>query len=76
MTLLEHLRELRGRMFKAVLAIVSAFFYDQLFHLLTDPFNKTVQRLAEERNLNAQLTINDVAGPFMLQLRCHWWRAW
>jgi sec-independent protein translocase protein TatC len=74
MTLLEHLRELRGRMFKAVLAIVavaivSAFFYDQLFHLLTDPFNKTVQRLAAERNLNAELTINDVAGPLMLQLK-------
>ena len=74
MTLLEHLRELRSRLFKAVLAIVvvavvAAFFYDELFHLLTDPFNETVQRLAEERDLDAKLTINDVAGPFMLQLK-------
>jgi sec-independent protein translocase protein TatC len=74
MTLLEHLRELRGRLFKAVLSIVvvaigAAFFYNELFHLLTDPFNETVDRLAAERELDAQLTINDVAGPFMLQLK-------
>lgn len=74
MTLLEHLRELRGRLFKAVLAIVvvaiaASFFYNELFHLLTDPFNETVDKLAEERQLDARLTINDVAGPFMLQLK-------
>ena len=74
MTLLEHLRELRGRLFKAVLSIVvvaigAAFFYNELFHLLTDPFNETVDKLAAERELDAQLTINDVAGPFMLQLK-------
>lgn len=74
MTLIEHLRELRGRLFKSVLAIVAAavlaaFFYSDLFRLLTDPFNNEVQRLAAERNLDARLTINDVAGPFVLQLK-------
>jgi sec-independent protein translocase protein TatC len=74
MTLIEHLRELRGRLLKSVLAIVAAsvvaaFFYETLFELLTDPFNAEVQRLAAERDLNAQLTINDVAGPFVLQLK-------
>lgn len=74
MPLLEHLRELRSRLFKAVLAIVvgaigAAFFYDELFALLTDPFNDTIERLAEERDLEATLTINDVAGPFVLQLK-------
>jgi len=74
MTLVEHLRELRGRLFKSVLAIVAAavfaaFFYPDLFRLLTEPFNDEVQRLAAERDLDARLTINDVAGPFVLQLK-------
>ncbi len=74
MTLIDHLRELRSRLFKSVLAIVAggvlaAFFYSDLFQLLTDPFNNEVQRLAAERNLDARLTINDVAGPFVLQLK-------
>ena len=74
MTLMEHLRELRSRLLKAVIAIIAAsivcaFFYDELFHLLTDPFQDTVDRLAEERDLEASLTINDVAGPFVLQLK-------
>ncbi|CAN5481949.1 twin-arginine translocase subunit TatC [soil metagenome] len=74
MTLIEHLRELRGRLFKSVLAIVAgavaaAFFYGQLFDLLTDPFNGQVERLAAERDLDARLTITDVAGPFLLQLK-------
>lgn len=74
MPLLEHLRELRSRLFKAVLAIVvaaigSAVFYDELFDLLANPFFDTVERLEEERELNAELTINDVAGPFILQLK-------
>ncbi len=74
MTLVEHLYELRNRLFKAVLAIVviaivSAFFYDELFALLTDPFRSQVARLAAERDLNASLTINDVAGPLILRLK-------
>ncbi len=74
MTLIEHLRELRGRLFKSVLAIVAAtvlalFFYKDLFTLLTDPFNKVVADLAAKRHLDAKLTINDVAGPFILQLK-------
>ncbi len=74
MTLIEHLRELRGRLFKCVLAIVAgavaaAFFYGELFDLLTDPFRSQVERLAQERDLDARLTITDVAGPFILQLK-------
>lgn len=74
MTLVEHLRELRGRLFKSVLAILAgavlaAFFYSELFGLLTEPFNDEVTRLAGERDLDARLTINSVAGPFVLQLK-------
>ena len=74
MTLLEHLHELRKRLFRAVLAIavaavVSAFFYDQLVALLRAPFDSAVQELADERDIDARLTFTDVAGPFTLTLK-------
>lgn len=74
MPLLDHLRELRGRLFKAVVAIVvaaiaAAFLYEQLIELLRDPFEDAIAKLEDERDLNAQLTINDPAGPFILQLK-------
>ncbi len=74
MTLVEHLYELRNRLFKAVLAIIvvaaaSAFFYDEIFGLLSEPFFSQVRRLAEERDIEAELTINDVAGPLILRIK-------
>jgi len=74
MTLIEHLRELRGRLLKSVLSIVAgavlaAFFFDTLLKLLTDPFIAEVARLTDERELDARLTINTVAGPFILTLK-------
>lgn len=74
MTLVEHLYELRKRLFRAVLAIAvaaiaSAFFYDEIITLLRDPFENAIAKLGSQRgDLNAQLTINDPAGPFLLQL--------
>jgi sec-independent protein translocase protein TatC len=74
MPLLDHLRELRKRLFISVVAIVVAsvvagFFYDQLLALLQTPFEDSVRPLAEEENLNAELTINTVSGPFTLLLK-------
>ena len=74
MTLLEHLRELRARLFKAVLAIVAgavacAFFYDTIIGVLKEPFLNAVASLEAERQLDAKLTINDAAGAFILQLK-------
>jgi len=75
MTLMEHLRELRGRMVKAVIAIVvcaiiSAFLYSVILDLLSDPFKAAVAKLEDDHpGLNAKLTINDPAGPLMLQLK-------
>ncbi len=74
MTLIEHLRELRTRLFKGVLAIVvmsivCAFFYLDIFEALTDPFRSEVDRLAEEQGLDATLTFTDVTGPFIIQLK-------
>jgi sec-independent protein translocase protein TatC len=74
MTLIEHLRELRNRVIKGVLAILVAtiasfFFYHQLFDLLTDPFRTVVNDLAEDEGLDAKLTLTGVADAFTLQLK-------
>jgi sec-independent protein translocase protein TatC len=74
MTLMEHLNELRMRLFRAVLAIavasvVCAFFYDEIVELLTTPFVNAVEKLAAERNIDAKLTFSDMAGPFTLTLK-------
>ena len=73
MSLVEHLRELRNRMFKAAIAIVLGMalawiFYDQLFALLKDPFDG-LREDAESRGLDVTLALTDVTGPFFLQLK-------
>lgn len=74
MALVEHLRELRSRLFKAVGAIVICgilgwIFYNQLFELLKHPLDQAIAKLNAERALDAKLTFNDVAGPLMMQLK-------
>jgi len=74
MTLVEHLRELRSRIVRSVVAIilatiVSFFFYNQIFELLTRPFTTTVNQLAKDEGLEAQLTLTGVADAFTLQLK-------
>jgi sec-independent protein translocase protein TatC len=74
MTLVEHVRELRTRLLKAVLAVVVAtsvswFFYDELFHLLSDPYNRTASDL-RGRGYDVELTIiGSVVDPFVLQMK-------
>jgi sec-independent protein translocase protein TatC len=74
MPLVEHLRELRNRLIKSVLAIFAGavigwIFYEQLFTLLTEPFNSSIESLAKERDLDAELTLGGVASPFTLQVK-------
>jgi sec-independent protein translocase protein TatC len=74
MTLTEHLRELRNRLFICVCAIVVGLivgwvFYNQIFALLLDPYTTVVKRLAAEQHLHAQAVINDVSGPFLLRAK-------
>ena len=74
MPLLDHLRELRRRLFISVVAVVAAsvvagFFYDQLLTLLERPFYESVAPLAAAKGLDARLTINTVSGPFTLLLK-------
>lgn len=74
MTLVEHLRELRSRLVRAVLAIVvgavvAAFFYRDITNFLTEPFQTVVAELAREEGLEARLTMTSVSAPFILALK-------
>ncbi|MPY50180.1 twin-arginine translocase subunit TatC [Streptomyces acidicola] len=85
MPLAEHLRELRNRLAKAMLAIVAitvvaAFFYNDIINFLTKPIldsvgcGKTFEELASAANSNdtqscARITINGLLAPFTLALQ-------
>ncbi|GCB50928.1 twin-arginine translocation protein tatC [Streptomyces sp. NL15-2K] len=82
MPLAEHLRELRNRLAKALLAIVAvtvvaAFFYNDIINLITKPIldsvgcDMTFAELAKSRSTEpcAQITINGLLTPFTLALK-------
>ncbi|MGY0066317.1 twin-arginine translocase subunit TatC [Streptomyces sp. QTS137] len=83
MPLAEHLRELRNRLAKALLAIVlvtigAAFFYNEIINFFTDPVLKSVgcaksfEELATSTRGEqpcAQITINGLLTPFTLALK-------
>ncbi|HEY5846667.1 MAG TPA: twin-arginine translocase subunit TatC [Microlunatus sp.] len=75
MTLFEHLRELRYRLIVACVAIVigmiaSAFFYPQLFDLLTIPYYAAIEDLkAAKPDAVTELVNNGIASPFTLALK-------
>jgi sec-independent protein translocase protein TatC len=74
MTLIEHLRELRNRMFIACVSvvigfIVAWFFYEQLFDLLKHPYNIALARLPPEQRANAEVFTEGISGAFILQTK-------
>ncbi|MFD3501083.1 twin-arginine translocase subunit TatC [Streptomyces sp. NPDC058676] len=82
MPLAEHLRELRNRLAKAMLAIVAitvvaAFFYNDIINLITRPIldsvgcEQTFEQLAKSKSSEpcAQITINGLLTPFTLALK-------
>lgn len=83
MPLAEHLRELRNRLAKALLAIVlvtvvAAFFYNDIINFFTDPILKSVgcsesfeelAKATEDSNPCAKITINGLLTPFTLALK-------
>ncbi|MFG3656265.1 twin-arginine translocase subunit TatC [Streptomyces sp. NPDC047706] len=85
MPLAEHLRELRNRLAKALLAvvgvtIVAAFFYNDIINFFTEPILDSVgcsqsfeelARAASAENTEpcAQITINGLLAPFTLALK-------
>lgn len=69
MPLVSHLRELRRRLTLAVLAIVvgaviAAVFYNQLFDLITEPFNKI-----KANHEGATLNFGGIGDPFSYALK-------
>ena len=73
MPLVEHLRELRNRLVKAVLAIILAtvvawIFYDQILTFLTGPYEKIRPDLAE-RGIESTAVITGIGGAFQFQLK-------
>ncbi|WUH94441.1 twin-arginine translocase subunit TatC [Streptomyces sp. NBC_00433] len=80
MPLADHLRELRNRLFKSVLAIivitiVAAFFYKQIIHLLQQRIPDQVQCLSKESKTTtdgqacAQMTVSGLMGGFSIALK-------
>ncbi|MDP9393776.1 MAG: twin-arginine translocase subunit TatC [Actinomycetota bacterium] len=73
MPLLDHLRELRTRLFRAVLAvvvatIVCAFFYGDLFRLIHEPFQQ-IREYYESRGGTVSINFQGVADPFSVALK-------
>ena len=73
MSLIEHLRELRNRLFKASLAIVIGTvlawgFYPQIFEVLSQPVNEIVEK-AQENGRDFRLVLGGVADAFILQIK-------
>jgi sec-independent protein translocase protein TatC len=73
MSLIEHLRELRNRLFKASLAIVIGTvvawgFYPQIFEILSQPVNVIVEQ-AQANGRDVRLVLGGVADAFILQIK-------
>jgi sec-independent protein translocase protein TatC len=70
MTLTEHLRELRSRLTKALLAVIllgilGVVFYEPILQAFIDPFEKVV----EDQNLAGEINFGGIADPFTIPLK-------
>ncbi len=74
MTLIDHLRELRSRLIKAVVALligmsVAWYFHDQLFDLLSQPLYEATSRFPPEKGIKPEINFPGAATPLMLMLK-------
>jgi len=74
MPLFSHLRELRQRITKALLAILVGtilgwIFYEPFLELLQRPYEKGIAPLLREQGLEATLAITGIGGAFQFQLK-------
>jgi sec-independent protein translocase protein TatC len=74
MTLVEHLRELRSRLFKVVVAfvlaaIVGLIFYNDILEWFIGPFEQAVDELNRKRELDATINFDGIADPFTIPLK-------
>ncbi len=72
MSLGDHFRELRARVMRIMLYLVTAtivalFFYDLLFQLIFEPYNQAREQLGEDTVTRA--VISGVGSPLLLQLK-------
>jgi sec-independent protein translocase protein TatC len=72
MALADHLRELRARLLRCVLALVVAliialFFYNQLFDIIYHPYQVAREQL--QGKVDTRGTISGAGGPLLLQLK-------
>ena len=70
MTLADHLRELRSRLVKSVLAVAAGgvlglVFYQQIINAFVRPF----QAAAEAQDLDAVINFGAIADPFVIPLK-------
>jgi sec-independent protein translocase protein TatC len=73
MPLMGHLRELRTRIFKSLIAIaigavVGWIYFDEIFAWMVDPLKSIASDLAA-KGLTVELTLTSVTAPFTLQIR-------
>jgi len=73
MSLSDHLREFRNRLFISVTAIIIGMivawvFYDPILALLTDPFNNVRADLLKQ-GIRTKSTVNGVSSSFLLQTK-------
>ncbi|TAK69670.1 MAG: twin-arginine translocase subunit TatC [Actinomycetota bacterium] len=73
MTLVEHLRELRNRVFWSVLAILAAavvgwIYYQPIFDWITAPFTQVIDD-AKARGQTVELILTGIADPFTLKVQ-------
>lgn len=73
MPLMEHLRELRARILKSVIAItvgavVGWVYYSEIFAFIVAPLEAVADSFAD-RGLTVELTLTSVTSPFTLQLK-------
>ncbi|REF38365.1 sec-independent protein translocase protein TatC [Thermasporomyces composti] len=74
MTLVEHLRELRSRLIKSVVAlllgmVVAWYFREAIFDLLSKPLVAAMEQIAEEKGVDAKLNFGGAASPLMIMLK-------
>lgn len=73
MPLTDHLRELRSRIFRSMIAIgigaiIGWFLYDTVFEMVSAPFEAVVAE-AQSQGRQVQLALTGVADPFVLKLK-------
>jgi len=71
MSLMDHLRELRNRIFKCALAAFAAgvvvyFLYDRLYDFLVEPYCEAIKNTSQT---SCELVFLDLTSPFATQLR-------